>query len=65
VANDLLRPFALILNGGLLILVVLMVLQRQYVLSDPGDVLLAILLVAAPATALLQILRSGTRPRTR
>ena len=64
-ANDLLRPLALILNGGLLILVVLMILQRQYLLSDPGDVLIAILLVAAPASALLQILRSGTRPRTR
>lgn len=64
-ARDLLRPLALILNGGLLILVVLMILQRQYVLSDAGDVLVAILLVAAPGSALLQIMRSETRPRTR
>ena len=64
-ARDLLRPLALILNGGLLILVVLMILQRQYVLSDAGDVLVAILLVAAPGSALLQIMRSENRPRTR
>lgn len=62
--DDLLRPLAVILNAGLLILVALMVMQRQYVMNDPGDVLIAILLVSAPASALLQILRSSTRPRT-
>ena len=63
--DGLLRTLAVILNAGLLILAILMVLQRQAVVNDPGDVVLAILLIAAPASALLAILRSDTRPRPR
>jgi hypothetical protein len=63
--NSLLRPLALILNAGLLVVALLMVLQGQAVMNDLGDVVLAILLIAAPASALLLILRFDTAPRSR